>query len=322
MAAVIAVTGATGFAGRHVVAELLRRGHAVKALARDASKARLPEGVEVVAGDLGNTASLAMLTRSADAVIHIAGAISAPSRAAFHEVNEAGAFNAASAAAKASVRRFVHVSSLSARLPAISGYAASKKAGEDAVAQAAEGMSLAIVRPPAVYGPGDRATLSLFKALTQPIAFIPGTSSARFSLIYVEDLARALADAADESWRGVRTVSDGRDGGYGWRVLLDTAAAAEGRAPRVTFLPKPLVSAAASAIAGIARMSGKTTIVSPGKIAELYHADWVCDPEMKIAAPIQFEDGFRRTLDWYRKQGWLPPSRYAARSAGPRETLA
>jgi nucleoside-diphosphate-sugar epimerase len=322
MAAVIAVTGATGFAGRHVVAELLRRGHAVRALARDPSKAGLPEGVELVAGDLSNISSLATLVRDAGAMIHVAGAIAAPSRASFHEVNETGAFNVASAAAKAGVRRFMHVSSLSARLPAISDYAASKKAGEDAVEKVAANMSLAILRPPAVYGPGDKATLPLFKALTQTVALVPGTASARFSLIYVEDLARALADAAMDDWQGIRTISDGREGGYRWPDLLGTVAALEGRAPKIAFLPKPLVSAAAAAVSGLARMSRRTTIVSPGKIAELYHRDWVCEAELKVAAPVQFEDGFRRTLSWYRKEGWLPPSRLAARSAGHRETLA
>ena len=95
MAAVIAVTGATGFAGRHVVAELLRRGHAVRVLARDPSKASFPHDVEIIAGDLGNSNSLSVLARSADSVIHIAGAIAAPSRLVFQEVNATGAANVA-----------------------------------------------------------------------------------------------------------------------------------------------------------------------------------------------------------------------------------
>ncbi|NJM29850.1 MAG: NAD-dependent epimerase/dehydratase family protein [Rhizobiales bacterium] len=255
-------------------------------------------------------------------MIHIAGAVVAPSRLAFQEVNATGAANVATAAAHAKVRRFVHVSSLSARLPAISGYAASKRAGEDAVMQAAGNLSLAIVRPPAVYGPGDKATLPLFKALTGTVAFIPGTASQRFSLVYVEDLARALADSVTGTWQGIRTMSDGTEGGYGWPDLLQTAAKVEGGAPKIAYLPKPLLSAAAAAIAGIARISGKTTILNPGKIGELYHADWVCEAELKLAASIQFEDGFRRTLAWYRNEGWLPPSRHTARATGHRETLA
>ena len=64
-------------------------------------------------------------------------------------------------------------------------------------------MSVVILRPPAVYGPGDRGTLPLLRSLTQSLAVIPGTSTSRFSLIYVDDLARIIVEAATAARAGV-----------------------------------------------------------------------------------------------------------------------
>jgi nucleoside-diphosphate-sugar epimerase len=309
----IAMTGATGFAGRPAVEALLAGGHRVKALVRDAGKAALPADVELVAGDLDSSDALRTLAEGADVFLHVAGAISALNRAGFFAVNQIGTLNAVSAAKAAGVRRFVYVSSLAAREPLLSPYGASKASAEDIV----KGVGLAhvILRPPAVYGPGDRATLPLIKELTQAIAMLPSTSSARFSLLHVEDLARILAEACDGERGGTVELSDGKDGGYSWPELCAIAADHEGRTIRPVFLPRGVVSAVASVSEMIARFRGKPGMVSHGKVAELYHADWVARGEgWGLADPISFPDGLAETLAWYRKQGWLPQARRAGRS--------
>jgi nucleoside-diphosphate-sugar epimerase len=322
MDGVIAITGATGFAGRHVVAELLRRGHAVKALVRNLEKANLPPDVTLIEGDLSHHSALAELSEGAAAVVHVAGAIAASSADAFNAANVKGTAAVADAAIAAGVPRLVHVSSLSAREPHLSAYGASKLGGEKEILARQAEISAAIIRPPAVYGPGDKATLPLFKALTQSVALIPGSPAARFSLVYVEDLARTVADTAESKLAGITTVSDGRAGGYGWPDLLRTAIAIEGHAPRVIYLPRPLVSLAGRGMDAIAALTGKALMLSGGKAAELYHPDWVVHDENPRSGLVQFEDGFRRTLAWYRKEGWLPPPRLAARTPGHRETMA
>ena len=310
MAKTIAITGATGFAGRHAVAELLKRGHRLLALARDPGRARLTGDVRIVAGDLGDAAALDALVRGADAVVHLAGAITALSRQDYFTVNELGTASIAAAAERAGVKRFVHVSSLAAREPQLSAYAASKRAAEQLLEAGAATLNAIILRPPVVYGPGDRGTLPLVAALTRPIAVIPGRPTARFSLIHVEDLARTIADAAVSKTRGCFELSDGTPQGYGWADLIAAARRVEGVSIRPVFLPRFVMAVIAAAAGGISRLTGKPGMVTPGKIAELYHGDWVArGPGLPLADAIGFEAGFARTVEWYRREGWLPPGR-------------
>lgn len=307
MGKTIAITGATGFAGGHAAAELLKRGHRLVALVRDPARARLDGDVRIVKGDLENSAALADLLRGADAVVHLAGAIMALTRRDYFNVNERGTAAVAAAAEQAGVHRFVHVSSLAAREPQLSAYAASKRAAELGLDTSRNAI---ILRPPVVYGPGDRGTLPLIAALTRPIAMIPGRREARFSLIHAEDLARVIADAVESGARGYFELSDGTAGGYGWADLIAAAQRVEGMSIRPVFLPKFLPAAAALAASGISRLTGKPGMVSPGKIAELYHGDWVArGPGWPLADATGFEAGFARTVEWYRREGWLPPGR-------------
>src|SRR5665213_1536813 len=158
---VAAVTGATGFLGRRLVPALVASGWRVRVLVRRTPPGDLWEGCgpELVAGDLGSLAALDTLTAGADVLIHGAGLIKAARRSDFFAVNAEGARNAARAAPAGGL---LLVSSLAAREPRLSDYAASKRAGEE-LALAVAGPRLTIVRPPAIYGPGDRETLALFR---------------------------------------------------------------------------------------------------------------------------------------------------------------
>ncbi|MBM3520561.1 MAG: NAD-dependent epimerase/dehydratase family protein, partial [Alphaproteobacteria bacterium] len=149
----VAVTGATGFVGRHAVAELLRRGHKVRALVRDAGRARLPDGVSLVSGDLGDRAAMARLVEDATSLVHVAGAVSALRAADYFRANADPLPAIAEAAIAASVQRMIHVSSLAAREPMLSDYAASKRKAEELLAPHGARISLLMLRPPAIYGP-------------------------------------------------------------------------------------------------------------------------------------------------------------------------
>lgn len=312
MSRTIAITGATGFAGRHAVSELLLRGFALRALVRDPAKAGLAAGVETVQGDLADTAALARLVNGADAVIHLAGALTAFDRDGYFRVNAEGTRALADAAQKARTRRFVHISSLAAREPQLSGYAASKRAGEEIVTARMGELNAVVIRPPAVYGPGDRGTLPLIKELTRPVAAIPGLPAARFSLIHGRDLARLIAQALDTDAQGLHEVSDGHPGGYGWSDLIATASAFRGSPVRPIFLPRPVPAAVARLAEGFARLTGKPGMVNRGKIAELYHPDWVARPGGPVLPdPTPFDRGFAETVTWYRNAGWLPRGRGA-----------
>ncbi|MEO6339000.1 MAG: NAD(P)-dependent oxidoreductase [Caulobacteraceae bacterium] len=302
-----AVTGATGFLGRHLVRALADAGWTPRVLARRDPVQPMWDGldVEVVRGDLDAPAALRQLCEGADAVIHVAGLITAHSAAEFHAVNAEGSRHLAQAAdAAAPQAPVILVSSIAAREPGLSAYAASKRAGE-AAAREVVGDRLAVARPPAIYGPGDVATLGLFKLMAwTPVAPVLDPK-ARVALIHVADAARQIAAlaAAEEGGRTV-TLSDARPAGYSWTEIMRTAAAAMGRAPRTVRVADGLVRFAAG-FAGAA-------MLSPDKAREILHLDWSVTPvEAWEAAPppvYDLETGFADTVNGYRAQGWLRPA--------------
>lgn len=325
MVRTVAITGATGFVGRCAARALAEAGFAVRGLARRPEL--LPEGerefLHPVRGDLLDEAALSQLVIGADAVVHCAGELADPRH--FHAVNVEGTALLAREARKAGVTRFVHVSSLAAREPGLSFYGESKHAGEEALRTELDNRVF-ILRPPAVYGPGDRATLPLIAQLTRSTAFLPGTALQRFSLVHVDDLAGALVALvrAPEPGAGMHELDDGREDGYSWRDLADIAGQVQGRHVKVVHLPETVLSAAAFASEGWSRLSGTRPALTRGKVSELHHRDWVCRHDLLQKThdwrpALGFADGFAQTLAWYREHGWLPAARPDTRTpAGSR----
>lgn len=307
----VAITGASGFVGRRLTARLGEGDHPLRLLARDPRRLEDPAAHEVVEGGLDDGAALERLCSGADAVIHCAGAITALSTAGYEAVNVRGTAALAEAAARAGVRRFILVSSLAAREPALSGYGASKRKGEEALAAAKGGLSWVALRPPVVYGPGDKGTLPLIQQLARPRPVIPGSARGRVSLIYVDDLADALAGLVAEGPEGsVHELHDGTPEGYSWADLAEAAGVGRGPHARCIFLPRPLLAGLAPLAVAAGRVAGHVPMLTPGKVRELYHEDWVCrnallDDETAWRPRIRFAEGFKRTLDWYRRAGWL-----------------
>jgi nucleoside-diphosphate-sugar epimerase len=310
----IALTGSTGFVGRRVLALCDEAGVAVRALARRPAALEPEANLEVISGDLLDDAALARLTQGAAAIIHCAGAI-AGSPETLRAANVEGTRRLVAAARQAGTTRFVHVSSLAAREPGLSGYALTKRLGEREVIDGLPRDRWVILRPPVIYGPGDRATLPLIEQFTKPTAWLPGSRRQRFSLLHADDLARALIHVAQSREPGgqIHELDDGSANGHSWADIAATARAAEGRPERVHYLPRLMLHAVAHLSQTWSRLGGRQIgpPLSPGKVRELYHRDWVCRHKLLDAATdwraaVSFEDGFGRTLAWYRQNGWLP----------------
>jgi len=310
----VAVTGATGFLGLHLVAALAAKGARVRILARREPSHELWRGLslDVVRGGLEDRAALERLVTGADAVVHVAGLIKALTPAAFLAVNRDGAAAIADAARRlAPDARFVQVSSLAAREPGISAYAASKRAGETVVsatyADAAD--QLVIIRPPAIYGPWDRETLAFFRTAARPV--VPLFGHGRAAAVHVDDAAAAIARVAlGAGDAGCWTLADPVPAGYLMAELLSEAAGALGRRPRLVRLPDAALLAAGAASGAWGRLSGHARIFSLGKARELLHPDWSVGPGELLPAGVYrsgigLADGFRATAAWYRSAGLL-----------------
>jgi nucleoside-diphosphate-sugar epimerase len=301
---VAAITGATGFVGPHLVAALARHGWTFRLLMRRWTPLPSLPGVEaeIVWGDLADEASLKRLVAGADAVVHAAGLIKARRPIDFDRVNRDGT---ARLSALAPDIPLLLLSSLAAREPQLSPYAASKRAAEEVVTRRS-GPWLA-VRAPAVYGPGDRETLAYFKMAARGVAPQPDQPDARLSLIHVEDLAEALALAVDRPPPpGVYEIDDGHPGGYRHADMAAAAAEAFGRPVR----PIRIAKGPMKAVAGLNRLRPGPQILSPAKVRELYHPDWTVH-EHRLAEAVGFSarfglvEGFRHTILWYRHRHWL-----------------
>jgi 2-alkyl-3-oxoalkanoate reductase len=274
-AAPIALTGATGFLGRALCSQLLQRGDHVRALARMVSALPAHERLTPIAGDLRDPAALAALCAGAGGVIHCAGLVKARSREEFFAVNAEATAALAQQAAQQGLRRFVLISSLAAREPSLSAYCASKAAGE-ARLRAHAALDWTIVRPPAIYGPGDRELAKLLALARFGFAPALGPPSARISMIHVRDAASAIAAAYDcpATYRQTYEIDDGASG-HSWGEMAAALSLAQKRRVRSVPIPLALAGIAAGVSAVAARLSGQATIFTPGKLREMRHSDWV-----------------------------------------------
>jgi len=324
---IAAVTGATGFIGSALALRLAASGTRVLALVRDPARAgelATTPGIELVRGDVRDPAVLGVLAGRAEVVYHLAGLTSARSRGAFMAVNAAATGTLAAAAARSvTPPKLVLVSSLSVAGPRpaadpareddrpapVNGYGESKLRGEELLRSEGAGVRWTIVRPPWVYGPGDRATLSLFRLASR--GFFPGVRGGRMevSLVHVDDLVEALilagsSPAAD--WR-VYYASDGMVHTVAQFGRAMLAAAGGGRLLHVPGFALRLGGYAGEAAGWL---TGRAPLLGRDKACEGLQAGWVCD-DTRIRADLGYRSrvdlpaGVSETLAWYRTHQWL-----------------
>ena len=314
MTQTIAVTGASGFIGQAICKRLTDAGYPVRALVRAQGKAAAPASdmVVQVTGSLEDASSLDALVRNTAVVVHCAGAVRGATQQQFDRVNIDGVRRLLQTLENRDASaRLLTLSSLAAREPQLSYYAASKYGGEQVLINEASKVSWMALRPPAVYGPGDRELLPLFRLMARGIAPLPGSPDARFSMVFVDDLVDAVFAwlRCDHFTSGVYTIDDGTAGGYNW---LDVAATVERlcrRPVRVLRVPGWILGIPAHVNRMASRVFGYAPMLTPEKLRELRHPDWVCDSNgLKEALDwvprIQLEEGLRRTPGWpgYRRQ--------------------
>lgn len=320
---VVALTGATGFIGRALVARLCvseplpasgesgasvqAEGVELRALVRGSGRLNESDAGELreIDGSLDDEYALAELVRGADAVVHLAGAIAGSSAQEFDTVNVEGTRHLARAIeSHAPGAHAVLVSSLAATRPALSWYAASK-AGAEAVWAERLGRRISVLRPPAVYGPGDPALAELWRGLARGWLVRLGPADARFSMIHVDDLVEALVRLIAHGPTGATMTLAGPQpaDGWTWPALARTAEAVRGAHVRTLPLPRLALAGLGRTALAVSRLRGRRALLSPGKVRELRHVDWVCD-NLALSAHLNWTPARRLDEALTTLPGW------------------
>ncbi len=308
----IAVTGASGFIGRRLIEQLCKRGHRVRALQRRRSIDG-HDRLTCVNGSIEDPGALADLVGGVDAVLHLAGLIKARRKRDFFDVNANGVTALIRAMDnRATYAKLVLISSLAAREPGLSSYAASKRCGEAALLSLGAVRPWTVLRPPAVYGPGDVETLAFFKGIKRRLGVMLGGQAARFSLIHVDDLIDAIIQVIAPGVADglVLELDDGREGGYSWSSMIAAGEAALDQRARRLTVPPLLLRSIGYANAALGLLPGYVPMLTPEKAAELLHDNWVADngPIQRATSwqpSIPIDRGFGATVDWYQLHNWL-----------------
>ena len=324
----VLLTGATGFVGSHILDSLRARRIDTAVLLRSTSNRRFIEAhlpaLAVCAGSISDPQSLDAAVREVTHVIHCAGCVKALRLAEFNEVNHLGTRHVVEAINRrpGRIQRLVHISSLAAGGPAtpdqpareddpsnpVSEYGRSKFAAEQEVRRCKS--DYVILRPPEVYGPRDDAFLPLFKAVKAHIRPRMGSRSFALSLVFVRDLAEAVVGCLTPSAAVGKTFYVASPDITNAHAMADEVAAQM----KVWTLKLPLPRAALWPVCQlqevISRVTGRPSVLSRQKYAELSAPGWVCDParlrqEVGIDCATGLRAGIAETLTWYRQHGWL-----------------
>ena len=327
------VTGSTGFIGSNLVRALRARGVPVRVLVRPETRTdRLPEGVEAFAVDLNQDLGLAThpMWEGVTHVFHVGGRIGAVASHQFHEGNVIPCARIAQALSlRADPPHLIVVSSLAAHGPAKSAaepvretdppapmepYGVSKRNGELAALAYAPALPVTIVRPSAVYGPGDRGFLAIFRQVAAPLPVHAVPPHHVMSLVHVDDVIAALLAAATPAAVG-RTFFVAHPEPISWGTLYDTVAQVTGRVgagARLRAVTVPMGVLRAGARIGDLRgaLTGRTPMINRFKLAMAEQPAWVCDVgalerELGWRAQVAHADGLSATAAWYRGKGWV-----------------
>jgi nucleoside-diphosphate-sugar epimerase len=322
------VTGGAGFIGSHLIEALIDRGADVVCVERPGAPRRWVENLDLQWRDHGleDRRALRRAVRGADVIFHLAGLTEARSPRDFYRVNTEGTARVLDAASSSGggAPRLLLLSSLAAIGPCRNGdllsastvphplshYGNSKLLAEAVVHGYRGRVPATILRLSSVYGPRERAVLTLFQLIRRGVALTVGGWDREISLLYVDDLVQALIAAAASTAAADRTFCIAHPRPVTWREFAAAAGRALGREPRLFSLPVWAAKSVAVAAEATARARGAAAVLNRGRVREMAQHRWVCDARPAIeelgfrpAWPV--ERGVAETATWYRSVGWL-----------------
>ena len=324
----VLVTGATGFTGGHLASYLARAGDCVRAIVRTPDRARAlgQSGVEIVAGDLTDAASIRRAVQGVEVVYNI-GALYREAglpAGAYRAVNADAVATIVEAAREAGVRRVVHCSTVGVHgdvehppadedAPLRPGdvYQETKVLGEQIGRQAAArtGVELVIARPTGIYGPGDRRLFKIFGAIARGRFVMLGPGRNFYHLTYIDDLCRGFQLCGTVAGAAGRTYILGGGEVTTLAEVVATTAAIAGRSGPRLQLPVWPVWLAGAACEAVCRPVGIAPPLYRRRV-DFFRKSRAFDisrarGELGYAPSIGLREGIGRTLEWYREHGWI-----------------
>ncbi len=326
----VLVTGATGFIGSHIADALLNKGYEVRCTYRKTSNLRWlkDKPLETIEADFFDVESLKEAVRDVDYIIHSAGVVAARNYEGFLKGNRDATINLlkAAEATAPNLKRFVHVSSLTAAGPAksleqpitedmppkpITAYGRSKIAAEEEVRAFKNKFPYTIVRPTAVYGPRDVAIFQMFQVAQKGLGTLMGFNKKYLNLIHSDDLVRGTIQAMESDKAVNQTYFLASEEIYNWQQIIDAIKNAFNRKFFVKIrIPHFLIYT----IAGLTEFFGKFAknppIFNKDKAKDFVQEYWICSVEKAkrdfgYKQKTSLEDGIKQTIDWYKDKGWL-----------------
>ena len=320
------VTGANGFIGSHLTEELVRRGWEVTCLVRRLRGLGWIENLQVrlVRGDCREKPTLGPAVEGADYVFHLAGIIDALEWEEYYQANVVGTRNLLEACAERNpgLKKFIHVSSISAAGPSekgralteddpnrpVSAYGRSKLAAEEAVREFGQRLPFVIIRPPNVIGPRQKELREAIRLVKKRIKPVVGTGEPQTSLCYVRDVVEALILAAERPEADGRTYFLAYPRPYAWSEITDAIEGALGIRRillKVPYRAQWLVAAASEAVARLTGRKAKLTrsnVLSARKYYWIYNGSRI-KRELGFEPRTGLKEAIRETIDWYKTHG-------------------
>ncbi len=325
----VLVTGAAGFTGLALARSLTRRGQRVRGLVRNRKRASYLEqaGVEIIAGDVRDRATVQDALLGVDTVYHLAAVFrrAGVPDSEYRSVHVDATRQLVECSAAAGVRRFVHCSTVGvhgdveAQAPAAEDapfhpgdiYQVTKLEGERMALDTAGrvGLPLTVVRPGPIYGPGDRRLLKLIGGVARKRFVLLGDGTPHFQMVYVDDLIEGFRLAADTPAAVGRTYIVAGGEAPTLNELVEEIASVAHVAPPRTRLPVWPFWVAGAICEGVCVPLGIEPPIFRRRVAFFTKNRWFdtsrARDELGYAPKVRLRDGIRRTLDSYRGLGWV-----------------
>jgi nucleoside-diphosphate-sugar epimerase len=323
------VTGATGFLGCALVAELVRRNQEVRVLVRDGQKARQQFGnaVTIVVGDITDAACVQQAVEGATIIYHLAGRLYHPDTPAqlYYETHIQGTRTLLQACqGQAQLQRIVHASTtgvhgVTGQTPAAEDapfaptnpYEATKLAGELLALRACktQGLPVTVARPGLVYGPGDLHLLGFFRAIQKGLFRVIDGGNALLHPVYIDDQIAALLLCASSPCANSRSYNIAGDQHVTVRELATAIAQAMGRKLPAGSIPLWLANLASDVFAVTPGMKGERAPLTRSRVQFLTNSRIYdisrAKAELGYAPTVGLEEGMKMTASWYYKHHYL-----------------